>query len=245
MEKIVLEEISKTYREVDGPVLSNISLELSHAEVVAIMGRSGSGKSTLLGILSGAIAPSSGKVLYGNQDYWASNEAARSKLRAENTATVFQSYNLIEYLTVEENIKLATRISRKPISNETILDLLAQVGLPNAISAKPRELSGGQQQRVAIARAFATEPQYIFADEPTGALDEKTANIVMELFRGMCRRGTCVVLVTHDPEIAIQADKVVIMKDGKIEKTLERPVKSNLVKALGYFPSSEDNSNDH
>jgi putative ABC transport system ATP-binding protein len=222
---IVTKAVSKTYREQDGPVigdtdgqgLDGIDLTVPAGSFLALMGPSGSGKSTLLNMLAGIVRPTSGRVLYDGRDIWALSDSRRSRLRAASTATVFQEYNLFDYLTVRENIALGTRLAHAPAERHAVRDALTTVGMEPYANTRPDELSGGQRQRVAIARAVASDPQVIFADEPTGALDEANGRAVVRLLRELADAGTSVLMVTHEPEIAAAADRTLMLRDGMVD----------------------------
>lgn len=219
---IVTKAVSKTYREQDGPVIGDddgrgIDLTVPAGSFLALMGPSGSGKSTLLNILAGIVRPTSGRVLYDSSDIWDVSDGHRSRLRAVSTATVFQEYNLFNALTVRENIALGMRISGVRADAGVMKDALAQVGMSDHLGRHPEELSGGQQQRVAIARAVASRPKVIFADEPTGALDEDNGMRVVKILRNLADTGTTILMVTHDPDIASAADRTLQLRNGAID----------------------------
>lgn len=219
---IVTKAVSKTYREQDGPVIGDddgrgIDLTVPAGSFLALMGPSGSGKSTLLNILAGIARPTSGRVLYDSSDIWDVSDGHRSRLRAASTATVFQEYNLFDYLTVRENIALGMRLAHGRAERGAIRQALSTVGMEPHTDNRPDELSGGQRQRVAIARAVASDPHVIFADEPTGALDETNGRIVVRLLRELADAGTSVLMVTHEPEIAAAADRTLVLRDGMVD----------------------------
>ena len=195
---------------------------------LALMGRSGSGKSTLLGMLAGTVRPTAGTVSYDGADLWALSDSRRSRLRAARTATVFQDYNLLEELSAAENIRLGAKLARRPLTRDEADAALERVGLAGLGSKRPDELSGGQRQRVAIARALASSPGVVFADEPTGALDERSGAVVIELLARAARAGTSVLMVTHDPAVAAAAQEVLVLRDGVIEERLSRPTAARI-----------------
>lgn len=219
---IVAEEICQSFQKgkesVD--ILTNISFSVHAGEFVSIMGPSGCGKSTLLYILGGLDAPSQGKVLINDIDIHQLNDPKKSKMRRKDIGFIFQFYNLIPNLTVEENILLPVLMDgqkAKAYSNE-LDELLHIVGLEERRKYKPNELSGGQQQRVAIARALIHTPALILADEPIGNLDSKSGTEVMELFKQINKeRGVTIVQVTHSRESALYGEKVIHLLDGQIE----------------------------
>jgi putative ABC transport system ATP-binding protein len=198
-------------------ILNGVDLELRGGEFLAIMGASGSGKSTLLNILGLLDHPSSGSVMIEGKDASALSGDAQAMLRARFFGFIFQSFNLLSYLSVRENVELPLGYANRPDALGRSTDLLQKVGLMPRASAYPGTLSGGERQRVAIARALANQPALILADEPTGALDSKTGMQVMDFISQLHREGTTVVLVTHDDKVARRAERVLHMKDGRFE----------------------------
>lgn len=199
-------------------ILKDVSLDIKQAEFVAIMGKSGSGKSTLLSILAGLDAPDSGSVLLDDIDLTTLSEDQLALKRQTDISFVFQSFHLIPTLTVAENIAFPLKIS-KQFAQSTVDKLLEKVKLTHRAQSFPHQLSGGEKQRTAIARALATHPKILFADEPTGNLDEANASSVMQLIIDLQKEfNTTVVIVTHDPGIANQADHVFNIVDGQIQK---------------------------
>ena len=199
-------------------VLKDIELDIRHGEFVAIMGKSGSGKSTLLSILAGLDMPSSGQVMLKGTELTILDENALAKTRQNDIAFVFQSFHLIPSLTVEENVAFPLEIRRE--ANPGLVDeLITKVDLQHRRTSFPHQLSGGEKQRTAIARALITGPAILFADEPTGNLDETNAAIVMQLLKDLQKEfGTALVVVTHDEGVAAQADRVIRLVDGQIQK---------------------------
>ena len=191
--------------------LENINLEIKSGEFIAIIGESGSGKSTLLSILSTLLKPTSGDIVYENINY--KDIKNIDDFRKNNIGFIFQFHYLINYLSVKENINLAN----EKASKEEIFDLLTLLGIENLIDKYPNEISGGQRQRVAIARALINNPKIIFADEPTGNLDSKNSLNVFELFKTLANIGTTIIVATHDKSLALLANKIYEVKDGKIE----------------------------
>ena len=191
--------------------LENINLEIKSGEFIAIIGESGSGKSTLLSILSTLLKPTSGDIVYENINYKDIKNIKKKK--KNNIGFIFQFHYLINYLSVKENINLAN----EKASKEEIFDLLKLLGIENLIDKYPNEISGGQRQRVAIARALINNPKIIFADEPTGNLDSKNSLNVFELFKTFANKGTTIIVATHDKSLALLANKIYEVKDGKIE----------------------------
>lgn len=215
-----LENVYKTYKSTneDNHALNDIDIEIYEGDIVVILGPSGSGKSTLLNILSGIDNPTKGKVYFKNKRIDKLNELELTDYRKDNLGFIFQSYNLISNLTIKENIELGSHLSKNPIS---ISDLIKKVGLEEHKNKYPYQLSGGQMQRVAIARSLSKNPSVLFCDEPTGALDEETGKVVLELLQDINKNyKTTIIIVTHNPSIADMADIVIKMNSGKIvEKT--------------------------
>ena len=191
--------------------LDNINLEINNSEFICFIGESGSGKSTLLSILSTLLKPTSADVYFNNLNY--KDIQNIDKFRKENIGFIFQFHYLINYLTVKENIKLAN----KKAKDKEIKTLLSTLGIENLIDKYPNEISGGQRQRVAIARALINNPKVIFADEPTGNLDSNNSLKVFELFKELSKKGTTIIVATHDKNLAKIANKIYELKDGKID----------------------------
>ena len=216
------QNIVKQYRvgTVDTPVLRDISLKIARGEFVSIMGPSGSGKSTLLYILSGLDMPTKGSVLLNGRDISGLDDVKKSIMRRRNIGFVFQFYNLIPNLNVEENIMLPVLLDGKDMKGykRKLNDILDVVGLSERRKHTPRELSGGQQQRVAIARALINDPDIIFADEPTGNLDSKSGAEILALLRKINReQGKTVLMVTHSEDAAQYGNRMIYVRDGVIE----------------------------
>jgi len=198
------------------PILNGVSMTLKAGEFVAIMGASGSGKSTLLNILGLLDTPSAGSFNLLGKEVSKLNENEMAVLRARSIGFVFQSFNLLSYLTAEQNVLLPMGYTKHARAQARCHELLAQVHLDHRAQAYPTTLSGGERQRVAIARALANEPALILADEPTGALDSKTGVQIMDMLTQLHHGGTTIILVTHDDAIAKKAQRVMRMKDGII-----------------------------
>lgn len=200
-------------------VIDDVNLNILEGEFVAIVGASGSGKSTLLHLLGGLDKPSQGKVIIDGQDINKLSDSRLSKFRNQAIGFIFQSFYLQPFLTLRQNIEVASmpaRINKKE-RRQKIDDLAKQVDLYDRLKHRPRELSGGQIQRAAIIRALLNNPKIILADEPTGNLDSKNSQDVIRLFKDICSQyKTTVVIATHDQEIASQADRIITIKDGKI-----------------------------
>ena len=199
----------------------------------AVMGPSGSGKSTLLQVAAGLDRPSSGRVWIGDDELSRLSEKQLTKLRRTRIGFIFQAFNLIGALTVEENIMLPLRLSGLRPDRDWIAQVVHQVGLGDRLKHRPAALSGGQQQRVAIARALATRPEVIFCDEPTGALDTQTAADVLSLLSFVVdAQGQTVVMVTHDPVAASYADRVIVLADGQIRADMPQPGAERIAEQL-------------
>ena len=204
-------------------ILSDIVLEINAAESVAITGVSGSGKSTLLGLLAGLDLPSSGEVWLAGQRLNDLDEDGRARLRGRLTGFVFQSFQLLESLTALENVMLPLELAGSSRARQQAEELLARVGLGERLGHYPRQLSGGEQQRVASARAFSMRPAILFADEPTGNLDNETGAHIIELLFALNREhATTLILVTHDDRIAARCGRSIQLDGGRIREARER-----------------------
>jgi putative ABC transport system ATP-binding protein len=216
---IAAQNLSKRVDTAAGPldILTNINLEVRKKEAVAIAGVSGSGKSTLLGLLAGLDLPSAGEVFLSDYRLNDLDEDGRARVRGELVGFVFQSFLLLPGLTALENVMLPLELRDDKNPLEQAQKLLGRVGLERRLQHYPKQLSGGEQQRVAIARAFATEPAILFADEPTGNLDNVTGERVIDLlFRLNKDKGTTLVLVTHDEHLASRCDRLIRLDAGKV-----------------------------
>jgi len=200
-------------------VLRGVSVAIRRSEFVALRGASGAGKSTLLHLLGGLDSPNAGDIWFGGQNLSRMSQAARSRWRNDKVGFIFQAYHLLPELDALENVCLPARMSRVPAIQAEARgkELLARVGLAQRLEHKPAELSGGEQQRVAIARALINEPELIIADEPTGNLDSKTGDEIMDLLLALrAERDTTLVIATHDERIAVRAPKVFQLIDGQL-----------------------------
>ena len=201
-------------------ILNDISLDLNKGETLAIVGASGSGKTTLLGLLAGLEQPTAGEVWLAGENMKTLDENARARLRRRNVGFVFQSFHLLPSLTAVENVMLALEIAGLDRVRERALEALEQVGLSHRLDHYPRQMSGGEQQRVAIARAFSSDPVILFADEPTGNLDRQTGQAIADLLFGINRdRGTALVLVTHDLQLAGRCGRIEEIEDGRLVRS--------------------------
>lgn len=227
MSLIEIRGLKKYYKLGDNIIkaLDGIDLDIGDGEFVALLGTSGSGKSTLLNMLAGLERPSKGTIKYGNISLTDLDENQITKFRNLNVGFVFQSYNLLPYLSAWENVSLPLTFKGldKEDRKKEAEKILKEVGLSDRMNNKPNELSGGQQQRVSIARAFVGRPRIIFADEPTGNLDTKTSFEIMNLIKKITRENNqTFIMVTHDDEMTEFADKVLYMRDGHLEKVHEK-----------------------
>ena len=213
--------IKKYYGKKDSLVkaVDGITLEIENGKFTAIIGTSGSGKSTLLHCMGGLDKPTEGEVILENKNIYSLNDDELSKIRRQEFGFIFQSFNLIPVLNVYDNIILPIQLDGKKEDKEYIMNIIKKVGLEDQLKKFPNELSGGQQQRVAIARALSNKPTVIFADEPTGNLDSKTTKEVMNLLKSTVNDfNQTLVMITHDENIAKQADRIITISDGKIIK---------------------------
>ncbi len=217
----MVRDVTKVYRlgGQDVKALAGVSLEFKQGDFVAIMGSSGSGKSTLLNLLGCLDRPTTGHYLLGGHDVATLSDEDLSRVRGRYLGFVFQSYNLIQQLSVVENIMvpLSYQLPVRPDGRELSTKLATLVGLAGRLDHRPNQLSGGQQQRVAIARALVNNPHVILADEPTGNLDTATSNEIMDLLDVLNNTGRTIVMVTHEPDIAERAKTVITLRDGLIQ----------------------------
>ncbi|GHD87095.1 ABC transporter ATP-binding protein [Streptomyces naganishii] len=229
---VVLTQVTKVY---GGGVraLDEVSLTVPRGTFLAVMGPSGSGKSTLMHCAAGLDSPTSGGVRIDGQEIVGLDEARRTELRRDRVGFVFQAYNLIPSLSIEDNITLPLRLAGRRPDREWLDALVERVGLARRLRHRPAELSGGQQQRVAVVRALAARPTVVFADEPTGALDLHSAHQVLSLLRALVDEfGQTVVMVTHDPAAAARAHRALVMADGRVVDVLDAPTAPRLADRL-------------
>lgn len=213
MSKII--DLKKNYRNI--PAIRGLSLDINVGEFVSIMGKSGCGKSTLLHCMSGILDPSEGEIVFNESSLFKLKEHQRTKIRRESMGFVFQFFNLIPELTVKENIMLPIKINRTQVDETHFHRLIDDLGISDLVDRHPSTLSGGQQQRVAIARALIHKPVIVFADEPTGNLDEESADEVIELLLSLQKAlNLTLILVTHDRDVASHAGRKIQMRDGVI-----------------------------
>ena len=219
MEILKVENLCKTYGKGENEVkaIDNVSFSVQKGEFVAIVGASGSGKSTLLHLIGGVDRPTSGKVFIDGADIYSMNNDKLAIFRRRQVGIIYQFYNLIPILNVKENITLPIDLDGKEVNEERLNDLIKTLGLQNRINHLPNELSGGQQQRVSIGRALINNPAIVLADEPTGNLDSKTSDEIVSLLKMSNKKyNQTVIIITHDLEIAKQAERVITIEDGKI-----------------------------
>ena len=219
MDILRVEHLTKIYGQNENEVraLDDVSFSVKKGQFVAIIGPSGSGKSTLLHILGGVDRPTSGKVFLGEQDVFAYNENQLAIFRRRQVGMIYQFFNLIPVLNVTENITLPVLMDGRKVNAKRLEDLVSTLGLKEREKHLPNQLSGGQQQRVAIGRALMTSPAIVLADEPTGNLDSRNSQEIMELLKISNKQyGQTLIVITHDESIALQADRIVTIEDGRI-----------------------------
>jgi putative ABC transport system ATP-binding protein len=227
--------ITRRYGSGDTAVdaLRGVDLDIARGKLTAVMGPSGSGKSTLMHILAGLDKPTEGNVTIGGTEITKLNDSDLTKLRRQHIGFVFQFFNLLPMLTAEENITLPLAIAGEKADPAFFDDLIAKVGLSDRLHHRPAELSGGQQQRVAVARALVSQPTVVFADEPTGNLDSTTSHEILDLIRNSVDDyGQTMVMVTHAPDAAAIADRVLFLADGLIVRDLGRSTQAEILSAM-------------
>lgn len=230
---IILKNVSKVYRsgEIETTALQGVNLEIRDGEVLIILGPSGSGKSTLLNVMSGLDTPSTGEMFYNDLSIGKLNQNGLTKFRRDYLGFIFQQYNLLQNLTVKENIEMGAALSKQALSTNEVIEA---VGLGDKKNKYPYQLSGGEQQRVAIARSVVKNPAVLFCDEPTGALDETTACQVLEFIEKMNDLyGTTIVIITHNPNIAQMGDRIIKMNSG-IVHTIYKNVDKKRVREIKW-----------
>ena len=221
MEILQVEHLSKTYGQDENEVraLDDVSFSVEKGQFVAIIGPSGSGKSTLLHILGGVDRPTSGKVFLEGQDVFAQNEDQLAIFRRRQVGLIYQFYNLIPVLNVTENVTLPVLMDGRKVNKKRLEDLLTTLNLNGREKHLPNQLSGGQQQRVSIGRALMNSPAVVLADEPTGNLDSKNSQEIVELLKlSNVQYGQTLIVITHDESIALQADRIITIEDGRITR---------------------------
>lgn len=233
-----LEALRRVYDDTGSAVtaLDGVTAGFARATFTAVMGPSGSGKSTLLQCAAGLDRPTSGRVFIDGTELTAGTEAAMTKFRRRRVGFVFQDHNLMPALTVEQNAVLPLRLAGRRVDRRRVAEVLDRLGLAGRGGHRPGQLSGGQRQRVAIARALLTDPAVIFADEPTGALDIRSARDVLDLLRASVRDfGRTVVMVTHDPVAAASADAVLFLADGRLAGRMAAPTADAVAERLAHL----------
>jgi putative ABC transport system ATP-binding protein len=227
MSLIEIKDVYKTYKsgKIKNNVLNNINLSIEEGEIIVILGPSGSGKTTLLNVISGLDKVTKGTIKYKNKNISKYSDRKMTKFRKKNLGFIFQTYNLLEHLNVYENVLVGSSLSKKHVDINKIIDT---VGLTKHKKKYMHELSGGEQQRVSIARALAKKPSVMFCDEPTGALDEKTGKVVLKsLVEANQELNTTMIIVTHNPGIALIGDRVIKMNSGKIIQEIKNKKRTN------------------
>lgn len=221
MEILRVENLTKVYGKGENEVraLDGVSFSVEKGEFVAVIGPSGSGKSTLLHILGGVDRPTSGRVLMDGKDVYAQNEEQLAIFRRRQVGLIYQFYNLIPVLNVTENITLPVLMDGQKVNRDRLKELITTLGLTGRENHLPNQLSGGQQQRVSIGRALMNAPAVVLADEPTGNLDSKNSNEIVDLLKISNEKyGQTLIVITHDESIALQADRIISIDDGKITR---------------------------
>lgn len=219
MEILKVENLTKIYGKGNTKVtaLDNVTFSVEKGEFVAIVGASGSGKSTLLHILGGVDRPTSGKVIVDKEDVYKLNEANLAIFRRRQVGLIYQFYNLIPILNIEENITLPILLDGRKVDKEYLNELINILGLEKRLNHLPNELSGGEQQRVSIGRALMNRPAILLADEPTGNLDSKSSKEIVELLKLSNKKyNQTIIMITHDNSLALNADRIITIKDGRI-----------------------------
>ncbi|MFV2173189.1 ABC transporter ATP-binding protein [Actinomadura sp. LOL_016] len=233
-----MDSVRKVYGSAGNAVraLDDVSIDLRRGTFTAVMGPSGSGKSTFLNCAAGLDRPTSGSVRLGDVELSRLGEVELTEVRRERIGFVFQAYNLLGSLTVEENVTLPLRLADRKTDRALLRRVLTAVGLGEHVGRRPSELSGGQQQRVAVARALITRPDVVVADEPTGALDSRSSKQVLELLRHVVDdMGQTVLMVTHDPVAAAYADSVVFLADGRLAGELPEPTPERIASRMTHL----------
>ena len=228
-------DLTKTYGTGDAVVsaLDGVSVEFERGRFTAVMGPSGSGKSTLMHCMAGLDVPTSGRAFVGDQEIGRLDDSELTDLRRDRIGFVFQSFNLVPTLTAAENITLPADLAGAAVDQAWLDHLVAQLGIADRLSHRPSELSGGQQQRVACARALIRRPELIFADEPTGNLDSNASAEVLAFLReAVSEHGQSIVMVTHDPQAAAYADRVVFLADGGVVGELASPTADSVLEQM-------------
>ncbi len=228
MEILKVSNLTKYYGKGDALVkaIDNVSFSVEKGEFVAIVGASGSGKSTLMHLIGGVDKPTSGKVYIDNQDIYSMKDDALCIFRRRQIGLIYQFYNLIPILNVKENITLTSNLDNHKVSKEKLMEIIKLLGLQDRLEHLPNQLSGGEQQRTSIGRALITSPALILADEPTGNLDSKASLEIMELLKLSNRKyKQTIIMITHNLELAREADRIIKLEDGKIVEDTNEDIK--------------------
>ena len=247
MSYIVAENLTKTYGKGDAIVsaVDDISFQIKEGEFVGVMGESGAGKSTLLGMMGAMNAPTSGRLIVDEIDIYGLHQEQRADFRREFLGFIFQSFHLVPYLTVIENVMLPLAVvkANKKKKRAMAREALTQVGLGDKAKRLPNQISGGEKERVAIARSIVNEPPVLLADEPTGNLDTKTTREIMELLRQLNQEGMTIIMVTHSPDCAGFAQRILRVTDGKLEedKSTIRSIEKWQKREKGQAPFANQN----
>ncbi|MGM1029948.1 MAG: ABC transporter ATP-binding protein [Actinomycetota bacterium] len=237
-----LRAVTKRFGHGDASVtaLDSLDLEIEPGTLTAVMGQSGSGKSTLLHLAAGLDAPTSGDVVIGGTSVVGLDDDALTALRREQVGVVFQSFNLVPSLTAVENVELPALLAGRTPDRKRMQQLLDDLGIAGLGARRPHELSGGQQQRFAIARALAHRPAIVLADEPTGALDSATSLEVQEILVAQAAAGQAIVVVTHDPTVAARAQRIVLLRDGRLDDDLPATDAATIAQRMLRRPDRAD-----
>ena len=230
------QSLTKVFSTGEQPVIAvnDVSVAIQRGSFTAIMGPSGSGKSTLMHCMAGLDRPTQGAVYVGADNIADLPEKVVTRVRRDKVGFIFQSFNLLPTLTAEQNILLPLDLAGAKVDRSLFDEVVASLGLGDRLKHRPSQLSGGQQQRVAIARALITKPEVIFADEPTGALDQKTGTALLEYLQHCARdRGQTIIMVTHDPRAAAYADRALMLIDGRIVADMPHPTADSIMAFLG------------
>ncbi|NLM19234.1 MAG: ABC transporter ATP-binding protein [Clostridiaceae bacterium] len=227
MELLEVKNLSKIYKQGENEIraLDNVSFKVNRGEFIAIVGASGSGKSTLLHLIGGVDKPTSGQIFLNGQDVYTQNDEQLAIFRRRQVGLIYQFYNLIPILDAEENITLPVLMDGKKVDQDYLADLLQTLQLTGREKHLPNQLSGGQQQRVSIGRALINQPSVVLADEPTGNLDSKNSQEIVNLLKlSNDKYNQTLILITHDEDIALQADRIITLEDGRImrDETIRR-----------------------
>ena len=239
---VEVRDVRKAYGEGSAytVAVAGVTARFEQGSFTAIVGPSGSGKTTLLHMMAGLDTPSSGQVIVEDQDISTLSDNALSDLRRDRIGFIFQDFNLLPYLTAEQNIELPYTLRKHRPDTASVREIASELGIENRLNHKPQEMSGGQRQRVAVARALVGRPAVIFADEPTGALDVKSSRQLLKILRDMAfTRGQTIIMVTHDPSAVAYADRALVVRDGLIAADIANPQASDVVRILEQVVESD------